>query len=233
MNKINLIALPFAGGNRYCYRRLEQLLPTFIKLVALEYPGRGTRIREGLLTDIDLIVEDLYNQLRQLPNEKYAIYGHSMGGLLACLLTRRTIRGGLSAPVHLIITGTTGPSARSEDRKRHLLGKKEFLQEIRHMQGSPDEVLADEDVLEYFEPILRADFQASETYVHSKSDPLDLPFTIITGTEEDMTPQDVHAWQKESSLKVDFRRLPGKHFFIFDWPEKVAEIIARKLALHI
>lgn len=233
MNRINLITLPFAGGNRYCYRKLEQLLPPFIRLVALEYPGRGTRIRETLLTDIDLLVEDLYSQMRQLPKEKYAIYGHSMGGLLACLLTRKIIHEGDSAPVHLFITGTTGPAARSEDKKWHLLGKKEFLQEIRNMQGSPDEVLADQDVLEYFEPILRADFKASETYIHSHSLPLDLPFTIITGTEEDMAPQDVHAWQNETSLKVDFRRLPGKHFFIFDWPEKVVEIVARKLAIHI
>jgi surfactin synthase thioesterase subunit len=235
MNKtINLFCLPFAGGNKYSYRELAEKAPSFLNVITLEYPGRGTRMREPLPADIDELTNDLYNQLIQHPaHGHYAIYGHSLGGLMAYLLTKKLQEKGNKLPEQLFITGTTGPSAVSrEEKKRHLLDTPEFIAEIKELGGMPDEILNNDELLYFFEPILRSDFRVSENYRYEAATPLDIPITVITGTEEDMELEDIQLWQNETLQPVDFKRMPGKHFFIFDHSFKVVEIICKKLYLH-
>ena len=228
---VTLICLPFAGGNKYSYRDFSTKMPSFIKISVLEYPGRGTRLREPLVQDMGLLVNDLYDQIRaNMPEQDYAIYGHSMGGLAAYLLTIKLLENGHKPPMHIFITGTTGPSAVSRiEKKRHLMEKEAFLAEIKELDGMPEEILENEELLHYFEPILRSDFAASENYVHVDRPPLNIPITVITGTGEDMEASDIQLWQKETNFAVDFKRMPGKHFFIFQHTYKIIEIISRKV----
>ncbi len=228
---INLFCLPFAGGHRYSYRDYSEKSPTFLNVIALEYPGRVSRMKEPLLKDILSLVDDLFKQISpNIADKPYAIYGHSMGGLIAYLLTQKLISNNYNPPVHLFITGTSGPSAESRFVKmRHLLPRDQFLQEMRELDGIPEAILQNDELLEYFEPILRADFQACETYQHVSMPPLNIPMTVITGDKEDMTLEDIGLWQNESTKKVDFIQMPGKHFFIFEYPAQIIQIIANKL----
>ncbi len=230
-----LFCLPFAGGNKYSYRDFVEKAPSFLNLVTLEYPGRGARMRDPLIVDISELTDDLYRQISPLikDDQPYAIYGHSLGGLMTYLLTLKLLENNHKAPIHLFITGTSGPSSISRtEKKRHLLEKKEFIEEVRILDGMPEEILSNDELLLYFEPILRSDFQASETYVYQERPPLNIPVTVITGTEEDMEPEDIQLWQKETTYGVDFKRMPGKHFFIFQHTYKIVEIISKKLYLH-
>lgn len=235
MKSVNLFCLPFAGGNKYSYREYEQRAPKFLNIIPLEYPGRGARIREPLLEAMDLLVEDQFNCLKHLIGDtEYGIYGHSMGGVVALFLVKKLIDNGYPDPVHLFITGTTGPSSPSRGSKmRHLMGKKEFIDEILVLDGLPEEVTRHKELVDYFEPILRADFKATETYTYRDSTPLQLPITVITGTEEDMKPEDIQLWQRETDLPIDFITMPGKHFFIFKHPDAIINIIINKLSSYV
>ncbi len=229
---IKIFCLPYAGGNKYSYRQFEEIAPSFLKLITLDYPGRVPRIKEPLLHDILELVEDSYKQIvNKIDKNDYAIFGHSMGGLIAYLLTRKLIENNHKAPLHIFITGTSGPSSPSRgDKKRHLLPPEEFLQEMKDLGGMPDEILETEELLTFFEPILRSDFKACETYIHDIKDPFDIPITVITGTEEDMELEDIHLWKKETKSEIEFRQLPGKHFFIFNHPDKIVDVISKKLS---
>lgn len=232
MERIELFCLPFAGGNKYSYRDYESVAPADISIVPLEYPGRGARIREPLLSDMAAVVEDMYVQIKQrISHLPYAIYGHSMGALVTLLLVKKMEARGDILPLRLFMTGTTGPSAyfNMEKKKRHLLSKQDFIQEMRELDGSPEEILNSPDLLNYFEPILRADFKAAETFQYRPSNPLSIPITVITGTDEPMKEQDIHAWQEETCYPVEFMKLPGKHFFIFKNAAAVMQVICNKL----
>lgn len=231
-----MFCLPFAGGNKYSYQKYQVKAPDFLKFVALEYPGRGARAGEPLVTDSNVLLADLYNKIRPYLDQDlmYAVYGHSMGGLMAYLLTRRIIERGYTAPLHVFVTGAMGPAAVSrEEKMRHLLSKQEFIQEIKNLNGSPREILENEELLNYFEPILRADFKAIETYVHEAHVPVNIPFTVISGTEEDMKKEDIQAWQEESSYPIDFVVMPGGHFFIFDHVNSIMNTMVNKLSIHV
>lgn len=234
MKKIALFCLPFAGGNKYSYRVFAEKAPSFIHVNTLEYPGRGARIKEPLISDINILVDDVYNQIKdKVDTTEYAIYGHSLGGLVAYLLAKKLIENNHNKPVHLFITGTTGPASLSRgSKKRHTMPKEEFIEELKDFGGMPDEILQNDELLHYFEPILRSDFKASENYVYENYPPLNIPFTVITGMEEDMEFEDIRLWQKETEHVTDFRRLPGKHFFIFNYGSAIVDIISKKLSVY-
>ncbi|MCW3466330.1 thioesterase II family protein [Chitinophaga nivalis] len=235
MEKINLICLPFAGGNKHAYRHFEAVAPSSLRLLPFEYPGRGQRTHEPLLDDVHDLAADIYRQVKNiLSNRTYAIYGHSLGGLIAYLLTRMIVENGHEPPAHLYITGTSGPAdpARQQDPK-HLLPIADFINIVREMDGSPAEVLQHEELLHYLEPILRADFKASELYRYEEKPPLDIPITVVTGTREVMSAESIRLWQQETTIPVDFRRMPGNHFFINRFSYELMQLIAKKTVTQI
>src|SRR5260221_869243 len=217
--KVNLVCLSFAGGNKYSYRYLNEKAPSFLNIITLEYPGRGTRLYGPLISSMDQRVEDLYKQVKPVSErgERYAIYGQSLGGLTAYALTQKLLKNHHRLPERIFITGTTGPSSSSRSEKRRsLMPREEFIKEIKELGGMPEEILKSEEMLNFLEPILRNDFSLSETYAYEANAPLDIPLTVITGSDEDMEREDILLWQKESSQPVDFKELPGGHFFIME-----------------
>jgi surfactin synthase thioesterase subunit len=234
VKKINLFCLPYGGGNKYCYRQYEACAQQGLQLVTLEYPGRASRSQEPPITDAYALADDLYAQLLALADGKpYALYGHSLGGLMVHLLAQKIMANGeLPPPLHLFVTGTVGPSARKGRLlKRHLMPRDAFLEEVRRMDGVTDETLREPELLDYIEPMLRADFQVSDTYVYRAGEPYDLPLTVITGTKEPIETADIKAWELETRQPAVFRQMPGKHFFIFAYPCEIMATIARTIQM--
>jgi len=230
MDKVNLICIPYSGGSKYSFSPLLKKAPSNLNPVVLELPGRGARSGEKLCDDIAVIEEDIFKRSLEFINRPYAIYGHSMGGLLAFLLARRIVRNGLPEPLHLFITGTSGPSV-IEDQKYYLLNKQDFLDKIKSLKGMPDEILENGDMMDYFEPIIRSDFKLAETYVYRSSAPFKFPIAVIVGEDEEMELDDVKTWKLESSATVAISRMPGSHFFIFEHADSVMRLFADKIAM--
>lgn len=217
MKHVNIFCLPFAGGNKYSYRPLRWQ-EYGLNMIGLDYPGRGGRIADPLMDDLGMIANDLCRILgSQDLGDDYLLYGHSMGGIVGFELIHRLAEAGIKPPVHFVVTGTTAPSCtRRSERNWHHLPKPAFIRKLRELNGFPDEVLADPDMFDFIEPIIRADFKALECYQYEKRLPLSVPITIITGTDEDIGGEEITAWQKETTQRVDFLKMNGNHFFIFD-----------------
>lgn len=226
---VTLFCLPFAGGSKYSLQYLKKVLPRSISCHFLEYPGRGNRIKENFAENISEIVNDAYVKIAPLLEKPYAIYGHSMGAKVAYLLAQRIREEGRPAPLHLFISGTDAPSVPNREPLRHLLPKDDFITAVKELGGVPDELLMHEELLEYFEPILRADFKASETYIYKPTTPLDIPLTVMVGDKEDMEEEDILEWQKETLFTMRLYKFSGNHFFIFKHEKEIGKIIASSL----
>lgn len=223
---MKLFCFPFAGGSCYSYKVFLPFVPAGIKLVSMELPGRGARIREALLTDIHSMADDLYKKISGQLSEPYAFYGHSMGTVLAYLVTKRIIADGLPVPVCLVMTGRGGPSAPDKEYSRHLLPKTEFREELKKLGGIPDELLAHEELMDLYEPVLRADFKALEQYVYQETACFDIPMLVMAGLEERISREELMSWQKETCKPLQARRFTGKHFFIFDHARELMALVA-------
>lgn len=229
MKKINLFCLPYAGGNKYSYAGFQKFAPPHIELITLDLPGRGKRLNEACLTHAVKMVADILPIIREKAGDPYAIYGHSLGSLLAYLVTHKIVEENLPRPQRLFLTGRGGASVKRTDPPRYLLPKEAFSEALREM-GGMDDVLESEELMEFFEPILRADLQAAETYEYQEITPFDVPLTVMIGNQEEITVEEANAWQKETTQPIDLHILPGNHFFIFDHEQEIMRLIGQQLA---
>lgn len=213
--RIRLFCFPYAGGGAAVFRGWGALAPPEIHVVPVHLPGRGNRFTEPALTRCDALVEQLADELEPYMDAPFAFFGHSMGAMLAFELTRRLRAGGKALPEHLLVAGRRAPQRPSDKRKLHGLPEDEFLQELRSLDGTPDEILEHPELMELFSPILRADFELCETYAFREDEPLDLPFSAFGGLEDpDVSRDDLMAWKEHTRGPFKLRMFPGGHFFL-------------------
>ena len=104
-----------------------------------------------------------------------------------------------------------------------------FFEELRELGGCPPQILEDAELLAYFEPILRADFEAVETWEPAPESPLDIPFTVVIGRDDDISEQSARQWGVETTMPLQLHQFSGDHFFLqHHWPE-IMTIIAHRL----
>lgn len=225
---MKIIALPFAGGSSISYQSLKQYFSKSYPVEVLEYSGRGYRAGGPLLTSMQAVVDDLFPVLLQklASDSDYVLYGHSMGALVGLMLCRRLHEQGQPLPQRLIVSGKAGPAARhARNVILHQVEKEAFWGEVFGIGGTPQELSESPDFREYFEPILRADFQAVETFCYEDAAPLPIPIQVLYGDQEGLDVAVIEKWQQESLLPISHRALPGNHFFIFDNAKTVAALI--------
>src|SRR4051812_1322263 len=106
--RLRLICFPYAGVGASIYRRWPAALPADIEVWAVQNPGRENRIREKPSTSIDELVDAIRGELGSLLERPFALFGHSMGAVLATELARKLHVAGIE-PVHLIVSGRRPP----------------------------------------------------------------------------------------------------------------------------
>jgi surfactin synthase thioesterase subunit len=233
VGSIRLYLFPFAGGSSYSYRFLEGYLPSFIERQPIELPGRGRRTDEEPLDVLEEAVEDAFTQIRKSMSGPYAIYGHSLGSLMGYLTARRLAEAGLSAPRHLFLTGSAGPAAPRRRPPLHGLDRAAFFESLRELGGCPREVLDNEEIMDFYEPILRADFKMVECYRHQPGEPIDVPMQILYADREEIEAGEIDYWKRETRAEVGITCLPGDHFFIYPHAPRVARLISQSLQQYV
>ncbi len=222
-----LFCLPFAGGSSYSYREFKRYTDEFVSIAAIDLPGRGRRFPEPLLTSLHDMADDVFDQIRGRLNGAYAIYGHSLGACIGYLLVKRIIRERCPPPLHLFVSGREGPSVQGKEKDRHLLPQADFIEILKRFEGTTREVLENQEMMELFEPVLRADFQALDTYTYEKSEPFDVPITVMRGSDESLMRADALRWQDETTRKISLLEFSGGHFFIFRHAAQIGRVFSR------
>lgn len=224
---LTVFCLPFAGGGAHSYVEFQRHANAGVRIVGLDLPGRGRRFSEPLLTRLPSMADDVFAKIRDRLHGNYAIFGHSLGAWIGYLLVGRIIREHSPLPSHLFVSGREGPSVRTQERNLHLLPRVDFIEAMRRFEGVTSEVLENRELMELFEPVLRADFQALDTYVYVKGAPFDIPITVMRGRDEHVTRADAQQWQEETTREISLMEFPGGHFFIFKSAPEIMEIVSR------
>ncbi|MFB9330269.1 thioesterase II family protein [Paenibacillus aurantiacus] len=232
MQPYYLFCLPHAGGSAMIYARWLETVDPAIKLVPLELPGRGTRFKERPYESIGPLVEELRRKVSQqnAGGADYALFGHSMGALLAYELTRRIAECGERMPRHLIVSGLKAPQLinRAWEPLSHLPDH-QLKARLIEMGGTPQEVLDHEELMQLFLPIIRADFRLLDEYVHESKEKLEVPMTVLTGDQDRMTEDEMLDWRELTNGHCELHTFPGGHFYIADHPWGVSDRISEAL----
>lgn len=133
------IVLPaLFGGQRHAVPPLAASLPSWIRLLPLELPGRGLRFGEALHTDAASLVAQLAGELHGTLDSAspYAFFGHSLGGLLAFELAHAMRRRGLEGPLALFLSGVSPPAENDVSGYRRAKADAELVAALRDYRGT-------------------------------------------------------------------------------------------------
>ncbi len=228
--RLRLYCLPYAGGSASIFRTWPESFPADIDVWPIQYPGRESRLREPPLKDLRTLVHALGQALMPVQDLPYALFGHSMGGLIAFELARWLAERS-TGPAHLFVSGARAPHSPGPDRPIHALPDAQFIEALRRLHGTPEPVLRSAVLMELFLPILRADFEAVETYRYMPGLPLSCPISAFGGRDDRrVSQQDLVAWEQQTRTHFQWRLLPGDHFFVRGAPQPLLQAIAQDLS---
>lgn len=226
---LRLLCFPYAGAGASLFRTWPDLMPPEVELVAIELPGRETRLRETPIAHLSALVPVLGDVVPASVRPPFAIYGHSMGALLGFSVARELYRRGAAAPVHLFVSGRRAPhlvdpSPISQRPEPALLAR------LRKLGGIPEAVLREAELMALFLPILRADLAVNDGEAPA-APPLACPITVMGGLADDMaTLDELDAWRVHTTAAFERETFPGRHFFIQTARAEFLGSLARRLA---
>lgn len=227
---VRLYSFPHAGAGVHVYQSWRSLLPERVACVPVRLPGRETRLGEPPLTQLEPLVELLADALARVLEPPYALYGHSMGAIVAFELARSLRRLGVEPPLGLIVSGRPAPDVVPPRPGMHTLPDDELTSQLRSLGGLPDAVASSHDLLAFFLPLLRADLAVNEAYEHRVEAPLARPITALGGAADPrVSLEEVAAWRLHTAAAFRFEVMPGGHFFPFEAAGRVLPLVVRQL----
>jgi medium-chain acyl-[acyl-carrier-protein] hydrolase len=229
--RLRLFCFPFAGKGASVFRPWQPQLPPWIEALVVQYPGRETRFHEPPFRQLDHLVEALIPELMHFLDRPFALFGHSMGALLAFEVARRLRHAQGPQPAHLFVSGYAAPQTPRTAPPVHDLPEPEFRRVLQRYGGTPEDVLANEELMELLSPLVRADFAVRDSYVYSAQPPGPAPLTVFGGLEDEIAPwHSLVGWREQTSGPFGLYLLKGGHFFPLSAEPVLLQLLTERLA---
>jgi surfactin synthase thioesterase subunit len=214
--RIRLFCLPYAGGGASVFREWPAGLPRAVDVCPVRLPGREDRIGEPSHTSMSRLVDEVAAAMRPLLDRPFALFGHSMGALIAFELARELRRRG-SEPEWLFVSGCCAPHRQTSTGLTGLPDER-FVEALnRKYGGIPDAILNAPELLEFLLPVVRADLSLVDSYDHRAEPPLECPISGFGGVvDPTVGHDDLVAWREHTVGRFECEMLPGGHFFVKD-----------------
>jgi medium-chain acyl-[acyl-carrier-protein] hydrolase len=229
---VRLFCFPHAGAGALAYREWGRALPPAIQVLPVLPPGRETRMRETSYTSIEPYVEDLATALAPELRAPYALFGHSLGALVAFELARRLHTSDLPTPVHLFVSGRMAPQLTEHRRILHRLPASDLSRELAALGGIPSRLDLGDHRLSPLLDALRADLTVNEKYEFRPEPALGTAITALGGAADHRVDErELAAWRSQTSGPFTFRTYRGGHFYLTDQKQRdtLLGLIARTL----
>ena len=218
-----IVAFPWCGAGASAYRRLASSLSDRIDFVAVQLPGREDRYHERRLVRMADVVESVIDDIIPLLDRPMALFGHSMGALVAyeVALALRARLG--REPGALIVSGHGAPHCGESARQTwHTANETALVENLQALGGTPGALLADPATLRAFVPALRADYQVVETYRARSQAPLSCPLLACAGgLDKEVSPQTMYAWMRYTTGRCELHWFGGDHFYLCSQPQQL------------
>jgi medium-chain acyl-[acyl-carrier-protein] hydrolase len=210
-----LLCFAHAGGGPSFFRPWCTPLASEIAVRRVLLPGREWRLEEQAFRHITELLGPLCAALEPYLDQPYALFGHSLGAVIAYEVARRFSGGPRAAPTCLIVSGRRAPRLGSNRQRLSELPDDEFLTEVGRLNGIPPEVLSEPELLEMLLPALRADYELAESYRPLPGDRLGCPVVAYVGTADpEVDYGGVLDWRETTTGEFTMRVFSGDHFYL-------------------
>jgi medium-chain acyl-[acyl-carrier-protein] hydrolase len=212
------------------FRDWSDGLPGDVEVCPIQFPGRGTRMVEPPYTRLSLLLEALGQALLPFLDKPFALFGHSLGSLVSFELARQICANRRVRPVRLFVSAGPAPQIPRRNSPIHDLPKKEFMAELRQLNGMPADLLGNQELMDIVLPSLRADFELFDSYRYLSGAPLNCPISAFGGlSDQRVSRDDLEAWRDQTAISFTIRMFPGDHFFLKSTQSLLLEAVSQGL----
>jgi acyl transferase domain-containing protein/surfactin synthase thioesterase subunit/acyl carrier protein len=249
--RLRLFCFPFAGGGSAIFRNWAHALDPGIEVIAIEPPGRLSRIKETPVCDMDEFVDRLAAEMQGVLDRPFAFFGHCLGALTMYETARRLIHSTEFRPSHLFASGARPPdrladhSSFEERLTQDLMNLAEFrlslpaylqpddvfAQIIRHFNiQASEQLLSDPQLRELMLPVIRAEFQMAVNYRFPDEQPWDIPITCFAARGDPyVSRRHALGWGRFTNSRLQVFIREGAHFAVVDDVDFIHGVINREL----
>jgi surfactin synthase thioesterase subunit len=239
--RVRLYCLAHAGAGVASYRRWPKAAGTTLDVTPLPLPGRENRRREPRITDRAALLADLLPPLLTAARlGPYALYGHSLGALVAYTLTRALADAGAPPPLLLAVGACPPPHTSTALVGAADLPDADLLPLLENLGSLPSGTSASPGGLwrRSVLPVLRDDLRLAASLraaaLHpATGGPVTCPVLVFAGSDDPLTePATLAHWQRWTTGPIVSHTVTGDHFFADspDLPHLVAHACRDRLA---
>jgi surfactin synthase thioesterase subunit/glycosyltransferase involved in cell wall biosynthesis len=213
-SRYRLFCFAHAGGGAGFFRSWRSSTGPF-DIAPVQYPGHETRQAEPFAGSVPELVQTLLSDLRPSLTGSFAFFGHSMGAIVAFELVRALKREERAVPQALVASAARAPQFRRDYQPPDDPDREQLLNEVRRLEGLPDNVLSDASMLDLVLPSLEADAALYRRYIYHHQPPLDIPILALGGlTDPNVSEGHLDAWSEQTASLFRSKQFPGGHFYV-------------------
>jgi medium-chain acyl-[acyl-carrier-protein] hydrolase len=231
--RIRLFCLPSAGLGASLFARWQTLVREGIQLCPIHLPGREARLNETPHRRMATLIAEMAEDLLPWLDRPWALFGHSMGALVAFELARHFESGAKGRQASYLFASACKSPVRFDGSRPeiHDLPDEEFLVELQlRYRALPDAIVANSELRALFLPTLRADFELLEQYRYQPTAALSCALRLFGGTEDHaIATADLGEWREVAGSTFSMRLLPGDHFYFKSSPTQLLDLICAEL----
>jgi medium-chain acyl-[acyl-carrier-protein] hydrolase len=211
---LRVIAFHHAGGSAAMYHPMSAEMPADWELLILDLPGRGKRYAEAPISSAPALVERVVEDLRPWLDIPVALFGHSLGAILAAEVGRACEQQG-ALPVWVGVSGRVAPTLQLYARRLNDLDDASLLSEVLALGGTPDRLTEIPELRAHFLRVVRADIAVLDSYQPAPDRaPLGCPMTAFAGSSDVWAPPTtMRPWARETRSDFRLRPFEGGHFY--------------------
>lgn len=221
-----IVCLPHAGGTAGYFRGLGAVLVPDIEVLAAQYPGRQDRLAEPMVHDLRGYARAVVAAVGQLDAVPLALFGHSMGALIAYEMAAR-YRSQLPDLTAVFVSAQRPPTnVRTGDYG--LTDDAKIIEYVSALGGPGAPLFASPDFAELILPSVRNDLRAVANHRQQPADPIGCQIVALAGEQDPGTAGvELDGWAELSAEGCRAVRFPGDHFYLDDAVSEVAALVRK------
>jgi pyochelin biosynthetic protein PchC len=229
--ELRLVCLPHAGGAASFFRTWPDSLPPWVEVLAVRYPGREDRLDEPPATCLEDVAAEVARAVTEVADRPVALFGHSMGSILAYEVGRLLRDGYGVQPVSLFVSGRGAPHRSRSGTRWHLASDDALLAQVGRAGHMAAAVWSDPALRAMALPVLRSDYGMVERYDPGpRPAPVHTPIAAYYGLDDiGCSEAAMQAWDELTVSRFSLVGYPGDHFYLVPARTALLADVSRRL----